>query len=135
MFTLKLLNYQCNTSRFTARTISNGSPRLMGFFSKDKKPEEDEEPVIFDEEITDPEVERQRIDKLRNKSRLLPQHQRMLHGEVPYDAPQSWVHTTLKYQRKVYGKYGAKSNLDPSELSDTLRLHCSKVFTLISHNS
>lgn len=115
MFTLKLFNYQCNSARFTARAVSNGSPRLMGFFSKDKKPDEDEEPMIFDEDIVDPDIERQRIDQIRNKSRLLPQHRRMLEGEVPYDTAQSWIHTTLKYQRKIYGKYGAKSNLDPSK--------------------
>lgn len=118
MFTLKLLNCHYNTTRLSARTIANGSPRLMGFFSKDKKPEENEEPMILDEDIVDPEIERQRIDKLRNKSRLLPQHQRIVHGDVPYDTAQSWVHTTLKYQRKVYGKYGTKSNLDPSKFLD-----------------
>lgn len=115
MFSLKFLNCQYNTTRLSATSLANGSSRLMGFFSKDKKPEENEELMIIDDEILDPEIERQRIDKLRNKSRLLPQHQRFVHGEVPYDTAESWIHTTLKYQRKIYGKYGSKSNLDPSK--------------------
>lgn len=48
-----------------------------------------------------------------NKSRLLPQHRRMLMKETPYDEPQSWIHLTEKYQRKMYGKYGSQSKVDP----------------------
>lgn len=48
-----------------------------------------------------------------NKSRLLPQHRRMVSNAVPYDEPQSWIHLTEKYQRKMFGKYGSKSNVDP----------------------
>lgn len=48
-----------------------------------------------------------------NKSRLLPQHRRMLMQQTPYDEPQSWIHLTEKYQRKMYGKYGSQSKVDP----------------------
>lgn len=48
-----------------------------------------------------------------NKSRLLPQHRRMLMKETPYDEPQSWIHLTEKYQRKMYGKYGNQSKVNP----------------------
>lgn len=103
----------------------------MGFFSKDKKPDEDEEPMIFDQDIVDPDIERRRIDQIRNKSGLLPQHQRMLQDEVPYDTAQSWVHTTLKYQRKIYGKYGAKSNLDPSKWIAMLAAECTNAHQIL----
>lgn len=49
------------------------------------------------------------VERLRNKSRLLPQHRRQLSGQRPYaaDGPQSWIHTTVKYQRMQFGRYGA----------------------------
>lgn len=117
MFTLKIFNSTLISTRLSIRSISNGSPRLLGLFSKDKPVEEPEESMIFDEEIVDPEIERERIYKIRDKSRLNTSHRRMLHGEVPYDVAHSWVHNTLKYQRKMYGKYGSQSNLDPSKES------------------
>lgn len=56
-----------------------------------------------------------------NKSRLLPQHRRMLMKETPYDEPQSWIHLTEKYQRKMYGKYGSQSKVDPKICFPTSR--------------
>lgn len=56
------------------------------------------------------------IEKKRNKSRLLPQHRNMLLGEVPYTEPQSWIHETVKYQRTMFGRYGAKSGVEPGKL-------------------
>lgn len=116
MFSLKFVNYALTSTRLSVRSISNGSGRLHGLFSKDKPAEEPvEEQMIYEEEIVDPELEQQRINRIRDKSRLLQQHRRMVNDEVPYDVAHSWVHNTLKYQRKIYGKYGASSNLDPSE--------------------
>jgi Growth arrest and DNA-damage-inducible proteins-interacting protein 1 len=115
MFTLKIVNSAFISTRLSVRSISNKSPQLLGLFSKDKPAEEVEESVIFDEEILDPEAERERINRIRDKSRLNAPHRKMLHGEVPYEVAHSWVHNTLKYQRKIYGKYGSASNLDPSE--------------------
>lgn len=55
------------------------------------------------------------VEQLQNKSRLLNAHRNMLHGNLPYDQAQSWVHQTLKYKRKMYAKYGAQSGFDPSK--------------------
>ncbi|KAL5279372.1 GADD45GIP1 family protein [Megaselia abdita] len=59
------------------------------------------------------EPEESKPESFFNKSRLLPQHRRMLMKETPYDEPQSWIHLTEKYQRKMYGKYGSQSKVDP----------------------
>lgn len=59
------------------------------------------------------EAEETKPESFFNKSRLLPAHRRMLMNETPYDEPQSWIHLTEKYQRKMYGKYGSQSNVDP----------------------
>lgn len=49
----------------------------------------------------------------RNKSGLLTQHRNMLHNRTPYIEPSSWIHLTEKYQRKIFGRYGSKSGVDP----------------------
>lgn len=72
--------------------------------------------VLVQDDIEDEEARQSRIDRIRNKSRLLPQHRNLLMGEVPYpDGPESWVHTTVKYKRMIFGRYGMKSGIDPSE--------------------
>lgn len=52
------------------------------------------------------------IQYARNKSRLLPQHRKMLMGQKPYEEPQSWIHTTTKYQRMQFGRFGLASGID-----------------------
>lgn len=59
------------------------------------------------------EEREQEIELLRNKSGLLPQHRRVLQQEKPYDEAESWVHNTVQYQRKLYGRFGAISGVDP----------------------
>lgn len=48
-----------------------------------------------------------------NKSRLLTSHRKMLLEKQPYDEPHSWIHLTEKYQRKMFGRYGMASNVNP----------------------
>jgi hypothetical protein len=57
------------------------------------------------------------IEKLRNKSGLLPQHLKMLKEEKPYGDSQSWIHETVKYKRMMFGRYGLASGVDPSKFS------------------
>ncbi|XP_031830317.1 growth arrest and DNA damage-inducible proteins-interacting protein CRIF [Nomia melanderi] len=49
------------------------------------------------------------IEQKRNKSRLNPGHRNILHGRKPYDEPLTWFHNTLKYKRKILGKYGIEA--------------------------
>lgn len=68
-------------------------------------------PVVLQDE--DYEQREQALERSRNKSRLLPQHRNMLNDTKPYDVAQSWIHNTVKYQRKMFGRYGLASNVDP----------------------
>lgn len=54
------------------------------------------------------------IDKSRNKSRLSAPEFRILHEINPYPGPHMWHHGTVKYNRKMYGRYGATSGVNPS---------------------
>ena len=53
------------------------------------------------------------IESKRNKSRLNPQHKNLLHGKMPYSEPVAWFHETVKYRRKMYGRYGHASGVHP----------------------
>lgn len=109
-----------STVRQHVRPLSQSS-QLNGMFnrdsSKEAKPEEAAVDIIDNQEEELDIAERQRqINFIRNKSRLNRNHRNILHGTVPYDeGPESWVHETLKYKRKIYGQYGAASNIDPSK--------------------
>jgi hypothetical protein len=37
----------------------------------------------------------------------------MLNELKPYDRDESWIHTTLKYKRMMYGRLGSESGVDP----------------------
>lgn len=69
---------------------------------------EKEDVVVLVEEPEEPKPK-----EFFNKSRLLPQHRKMLMNEPPYDEAQSWIHMTEKYERSMYGKYGSLSKVDP----------------------
>lgn len=64
-----------------------------------------------DDEVTARKEEE--IERKRNKSRLNPQHRNLLHGKVPYPEPMVWFHETVKYKRKMYGRYGLSSGVLP----------------------
>ncbi|GLV37993.1 CR6-interacting factor [Carabus blaptoides fortunei] len=51
------------------------------------------------------------IEKKRNKSRLYSQHRNMLHNKMPYDKPFNDFHHTVKYQRKLYARFGESSGV------------------------
>lgn len=61
----------------------------------------------------DVEAAEAEIERKRNKSGLLPQDRRILNKQKPYDEPTSWIHTTVRYNRSLYGRYGEASGVDP----------------------
>lgn len=48
-----------------------------------------------------------------NRSELLEQHRNILLNLSPYNESRSWIHLTEKYQRKLFGRYGSESNVNP----------------------
>lgn len=68
--------------------------------------------ALFIDDVEDKETKERRIAEIRNISRLLPQHRNLLHNKNPYNnEPQSWIHTTLKYNRMMFGRYGASAGI------------------------
>lgn len=117
MFTFRLIKSSVNSVRLSPKCTPARSDRLLSFFKRESKEEEEQSTLqIIDAEEEDPILRQQRIEKMCNKSGLRPQHRNILRGELPYNAAESWIHNTLKYKRKLYGKLGSQSNVDPSEL-------------------
>lgn len=106
------------------RTILNClRPSINRFYSSSQAKDAGEEspaaedsdlPVAFVEDEDQLAEREARIEQLRNKSRLLPQHRNMLHNLRPYEESQSWIHETVKYKRTMLGRYGLEeSKVDP----------------------
>lgn len=119
MFTLNLLKSSINSVRFNQRNVSVRSGSLFGLFKSESASEANANAtpanLIDNEDEYDQHEEFKRIERLRDISRLHKSHKRMLHGEVPHVNSESWVHETLRYKRKLYGKMGSGSNIDPSK--------------------
>ena len=98
-------------------------PNLIGslfrYSTTQVEPAEQIEPVVDDEETLAREAA---IEAKRNISRLSPAHQNIVNGRRPYEEPQSLAHLTVKYSRKMYGKYGVASGVNPSNYLPTSKL-------------
>lgn len=70
------------------------------------------EPVVADDE--DALAKEAAIEAKRNISRLSAAHYNLVNGRRPYEEPQHIAHLTVKYNRKMYGKYGLASGVNPS---------------------
>lgn len=91
-------------------------------------------PANFLDEDDERELARQQVEGKRNKSRLLPQHLRVLQDRRPYDESQSWAHNTVKYQRMIFGRYGEVSGVDPRICFPTEReLKSQQEYERLSH--
>lgn len=83
-------------------------------FSTTPEVTEQNEPVLI-EDSDEALAENARIEMKRNKSRLSHGHYNIVNGRMPYDTPQCLAHLTVKYHRKLYGKYGSASGVNPSK--------------------
>ncbi|KAI4492608.1 hypothetical protein M0804_002399 [Polistes exclamans] len=70
-----------------------------------------EETPVYD---TYQEEEYIEIEKKRNKSRLNKAHRNILFGQRPYDEAQEWYHNTVKYKKRMLGRYGMKAVEEPA---------------------
>lgn len=117
---MSLFNVQQNLLRNLLRV----NQRVLGArnVSKSKALTEEEEkefleasevPATFVDDEDDKQAREAEIELRRNKSRLLPQHRRIVMGQKPYDEAKIPAHETVKYQRMLFGKYGLSSGVDP----------------------
>lgn len=70
----------------------------------------DEKPVYS---ITDDPQIQEEITRKRNKSRLNTHDRNILMGLRPYNKSLEWFHDTVRYKRRMLGRYGLKGNDEP----------------------
>ncbi|KYN15272.1 PREDICTED: growth arrest and DNA damage-inducible proteins-interacting protein 1 [Trachymyrmex cornetzi] len=68
----------------------------------------DEQPIYSDE----PQYQ-EKLTKQRNKSRLSPRDRNVLMGKPPYEQPIEWYHNTVRYKKRMLGRYGFEGNEEP----------------------
>ncbi|XP_075972369.1 growth arrest and DNA damage-inducible proteins-interacting protein CRIF [Anticarsia gemmatalis] len=73
---------------------------------------ETNEHVLIDDS-DDAQAKEAEIEKKRDISRLSSAHRNLINGLRPYEEPKSVTHLTVKYNRKMYGKYGSASGVNP----------------------
>ncbi|XP_026748142.2 growth arrest and DNA damage-inducible proteins-interacting protein 1 [Galleria mellonella] len=99
----------CVTTKFIRANLVNSLRR----FSTTSEVIEQNDQVFLDDS-DDVQAREAEIEKKRNISRLSSAHYNLVNGRRPYETPKSLAHLTLKYNRKVYGKYGSASGVNPS---------------------
>ncbi|CAL7942389.1 unnamed protein product [Xylocopa violacea] len=62
----------------------------------------EEKPRYSEDEI----IDTFEIEKKRNKSRLSEEHRNILFDQKPYDRPIEPFHNTVKYKKRILGRYG-----------------------------
>lgn len=67
--------------------------------------------LVVDDELL---LKEEELERKRNKSRLNNHHRNILHENVSMQEAISWHQGTLKYLRRLYGRYGAASGVDPA---------------------
>ncbi|XP_050679927.1 growth arrest and DNA damage-inducible proteins-interacting protein 1 [Leptidea sinapis] len=70
--------------------------------------------VVIVDDTEDTLARELEIEKKRNISRLAPAHFNVMNNRRPYEEPKIIAHLTVKYNRKMYGKYGITSGVNPS---------------------
>lgn len=103
------------TSKYSQKS---GVPADTEIYKDDDEKEVNVSEYLIDDEET--ETRAAYIEKIRNVSGLLPQDRRRVLQKVPFDEPQSWVHLTVAFQRKMYAQHGAGSGVDPRIMFPTV---------------
>lgn len=73
----------------------------------------DKEKALFLENLDSSDIEEEKVEKLRNKSRLSPELWNIMYNKKPYSEPVRKHHFTVKYNRRMYGIYGSESGVNP----------------------
>ena len=72
------------------------------------------------------------IMRMQNKSKLLPHHYDTIHDKISYK-PNTEYHSSLKFRRRIYGRYGKESGVNPSILwPSKIELEAMKEFEAIA---
>lgn len=71
----------------------------------------EEKPIFSD--VVDKQVQAE-IARKRNKSRLNQSHRNILMGLRPYDTTHEWYHNTVRYKKRMLGRFGLKAIEEPA---------------------
>lgn len=62
---------------------------------------------------TENTISEKEVERIRDKSRLNSGHRNLVNGRLPYAGPVHRYHNTVKYKRRMFGRYGESSNVYP----------------------
>ncbi|KAL1459765.1 hypothetical protein WDU94_011719 [Cyamophila willieti] len=91
----------------------HGSPGFQHRCESSKSEVKEQVMITQIAEEFDDETEEDReakIEKLRNKSRLMEAHRNMVHGKLPYPESKAYWHDSVQYKRRMFARYGAEQS-------------------------
>ncbi|KAL0105164.1 hypothetical protein PUN28_016660 [Cardiocondyla obscurior] len=101
------VRFQCIVAeRCFATESAKPKDEIVDITAADEKP-------MYPEIPDDPEFHKE-LAKKQNKSRLTEAHRNILMGVRPYEQPVEWYHKTVRYKRRMLGRYGLKSVDEPA---------------------
>ncbi|XP_044766794.1 growth arrest and DNA damage-inducible proteins-interacting protein 1 [Coccinella septempunctata] len=119
-----MLRQECFKRSFAAVRIFNKYLSSNSSVNIEKLEQESATVDVFDEEA---HLKEEQIQASRNKSRLYEAHRNIVLDQNPYPESKQWFHDTIVYKRKIFGRYGFNSGVDPAicwptdkELEETL---------------
>jgi len=126
-----------NSKVAVAAVVPCQSRRTMSILTdllKRKKKHDDEDDDAIPDAKTLPLIEEapkalteEEIDAKRNISRVSWYHRRLINGQHPYPEPMTWIHHTVRYKQKMFGKFGESSGVNPGIMWPTREQLQSKI--------
>ncbi|CAG9792204.1 unnamed protein product [Diatraea saccharalis] len=104
------MNIYVRSRLFRSNLINN----LICFYSTSTPEVIDQNDRVLIDDSDETTARENEIEKKRNKSGLSAAHLNIMNGRRPYETPKHLSHLTVKHNRKLYGKYGSESGVNPS---------------------
>ncbi|XP_065344815.1 large ribosomal subunit protein mL64-like isoform X2 [Cloeon dipterum] len=99
--------FNLNTECRIVRKISGYNLDCVRRYSSKNEAKEELQEFDFEDQEDEELLEsRRHLEKSRNKSRLRENHFRVMHGMQPYEEPVAWFHHSVKYKKRMFGRYG-----------------------------
>lgn len=89
-------------------------PIVSDISTRSVKTDAPSEELTFLEEEEEVTAEEARIRKIRDISRLRPEHRNIVHHVLPTEEKTLPIHYTVRYNKRMFGRYGYSSGVNPS---------------------
>ncbi|XP_045463604.1 growth arrest and DNA damage-inducible proteins-interacting protein 1 [Harmonia axyridis] len=106
-----MIRTDCSRKSFAVINIFNRFLSSNASLNIEKLEKEGTNVDVLEEDAV---LQEERIQASRNKSRLYDNHRNIVLDRNPFPESKQWFHDSLVYKRKLFGRYGFASGVDPA---------------------